>query len=231
MEGKTYMTTPSTTGTQRLDPRPGIAVYSRSYLNIYDWFVLGFGNSVVWQCPTALLMSWYERHVSSRHLDVGVGTGYFLDRCHFPAAEPTIALLDLNEEALRFTAERIRRYRPTIHRADVLEPLTIAQAPFQSIAMNYLLHCLPGDMHYKGQAFAHLGALLAGDGVLFGSTILADRAMERRLSRTFLEFSNRKGIFSNRQDTLATLEAELARHFTSHEVVVHGCVALFAARR
>jgi hypothetical protein len=57
------------------------------------------------------------------HLDVGVGTGYFLDRCTFPVAAPEVHLMDLNPNCLEKTARRIRRYRPVTHRCNVLDPI------------------------------------------------------------------------------------------------------------
>jgi hypothetical protein len=42
---------------------------------------------------------------------------------------------------------------------------------------------------------------------------------------------NRKGIFSNREDSLPELEAGLREHFVDTEVRVQGCVALFSGRK
>jgi hypothetical protein len=41
---------------------------------------------------------------------------------------------------------------------------------------------------------------------------------------------NRKGIFTNHQDSAAGLERGLATRFASHQLQVRGCVALFSAR-
>src|SRR5690349_19518201 len=94
----------------------GQAVYSKSTLGVYDWVVLGISNRFIWKCPTPLLREHYHQHLSANHLDVGVGTGYFLDRCRFPTARPRVALMDLNPEALAFTARRIARYQPETYR-------------------------------------------------------------------------------------------------------------------
>jgi ubiquinone/menaquinone biosynthesis C-methylase UbiE len=74
--------------------------------------------------------------VGVRHADVGVGTGYFLDRCRFPSATPNITLIDLNRECLATTARRIRRFKPTTYEANVLAPLNLGDARFDSIALN-----------------------------------------------------------------------------------------------
>ncbi len=199
-------------------------------LGIYDLLVLGLSNPLLWRCPTPAIVALYDRHVSDRHLDVGVGTGYFLDRCRFPSPSPTVALLDLNENALRYTEDRIRRYRPVSYVANVLEPVDVDLAPFRSIGVNYVLHCLPGDMRAKARVFAHLRPLLAEGGVLFGSTILGAGVSPSAPARALMGFYNRRGIFDNREDTREGLEAALAASFREHEVTLRGCVALFTAR-
>jgi len=88
----------------------GQAVYTRRNLALYDVVVLGLSNRLIWRCPTSRLLAHYNQHVSANHLDVGVGTGYFLDHCHFPAPDPPITLMDLNADALAYTAQRIARH-------------------------------------------------------------------------------------------------------------------------
>ena len=58
--------------------------YTRLLLNLYDPLVLGPVARFVWQCPAGRLVDGYRRHVRDRHLDVGPGTGYFLDRSGLP---------------------------------------------------------------------------------------------------------------------------------------------------
>src|SRR6266566_3010565 len=137
----------------------GTAVYTKPVLWMYDFFVLGFSNSYVWKCPSRRIQELYDTLASEKHLDVGVGTGYFLDRCRFPTTTPTIALLDLNPNCLRTTAKRLRRYRPACHVVDVLRPIDIGDTGFGSIGINYLLHCLPGNLKTKRAVFAHLKPL------------------------------------------------------------------------
>lgn len=68
----------------------GQAVYTKRTLALYDILVLGISNRLIWKCPTARLVDHYNTHLTANHLDVGVGTGYFLDRCRFPSATPQI---------------------------------------------------------------------------------------------------------------------------------------------
>jgi hypothetical protein len=68
----------------------GAAIYSKLFLSVYDFYVLGFSNSFVWQCPSRLILAFYNEHISGKQLDVGVGTGYFLDKCQFPVPIPRL---------------------------------------------------------------------------------------------------------------------------------------------
>ena len=96
----------------------GQAVYSKSMLAIYDWLVLRFSNRLIWKCPSKQILALYDRHVTANHLDVGVGSGYFLDRCRFPTDRPRLGLMDLNPNCLDATANRAARYQPEVYRAN-----------------------------------------------------------------------------------------------------------------
>ncbi len=209
----------------------GQAVYSQRTLWMYDWLVLGFSNTFVWKCPTRRLLRLYNEHVSGNHLDVGVGTGYFLDRCQFPGEHPRITLLDLNENCLQATADRIRRYEPRTRRADLFEPLEFeGQERFESIAMNYVLHCLPGTIESKSIVLENLKGVLAPGGVLFGSTILSQGVQRGWMARRLMALYNSKQIFTNTADSLAGLTTSLQSHFAEVDVETAGCVAIFVAR-
>src|SRR5439155_20122042 len=63
-----------------------VAVYTKSYLEaVYDPLVVHFSCRYAWKCPNRRVLDFYNEHVSACHLDVGVGTGYFLEKCHFPS--------------------------------------------------------------------------------------------------------------------------------------------------
>jgi len=211
------------------DVLAGQAVYSKNTLAVYDFLVLGLSNRFIWKCPTARLIEFYRSHLSANHLDVGVGTGFFLDHCPFPD-RPRVVLIDLNPNSLEATAQRIRRYEPRTYRRNVLERLELGEKGFDSIGMNYLLHCLPGDMHAKAASFDHVKAYLNPGGVLFGSTLLYGGVRRSTLAKGLMKFYNAKGIFHNTGDDLEGLRKELAGRFGESRVEVAGCAALFWAR-
>jgi hypothetical protein len=206
----------------------GQAVYTKRVLGSYDILVLGFSNRFLWKCPTDRLLHHYNQHVTANHLDVGVGTGYFLDHCRFPSQAPRIAMLDLNPNALDFASRRIARYRPEKYLLNVLEPISIDAATYDSVGINYLLHCLPGSIDSKAVALDHLKALMNRNAVLFGSTLLQGGVPRNWCAQRLMDIYNRKGIFSNRNDTLDGLERALRERFRDVTVEPVGCAALFA---
>jgi ubiquinone/menaquinone biosynthesis C-methylase UbiE len=208
----------------------GQAVYTKQALRAYDFVVLGVSNRFIWKCPTKRLVEHYDRHVTSNHVDVGVGTGYFLDKCRFPSPTPRIALIDLNQNTLDFASRRIARYKPETHRRSVLEPIRIDAAKFDSVGLNYLLHCLPGSIESKSVALDHLKALMNPNAVLFGSTLLQSGIERNWFAKRLMDIYNKKGIFSNQADDLDSLTEELRKRFKDVSVEVVGCAALFSGR-
>ena len=210
----------------------GQAIYSRRTLALYDLVVLGLSNPLVWRCPTRRILALYDDHVSDAHLDVGVGTGWYLDHCRFPSKAPRVALLDLNADSLATAARRIARYRPETYRADVLRPLATTIPPFRSIALTYLLHCLPGPMAQKAATtLDHLAPLLRPDGAVFGATLLSVGVRRSRVARALMLAYNAKGVFSNEADSLEALRAALGSRFQEVRLEVVGCGALFVATK
>jgi SAM-dependent methyltransferase len=209
----------------------GQVVYTPRTLRGYDVAVLGVSNRWLWRCPTPRLLELYDRHVTGHHLEVGVGTGYFLDRCRWPTPTPRLVLADLNEHCLAATARRLSRYAPQTVRYNVFEPWPLPERRFASIGLNYVLHCLPGDLRAKAVVFDHLQAALAPGGVLFGATILGDGVPRSWAARRLMAAYNRRGIFSNTRDRLADLDAILRERFPSVQMDVIGCVARFVVRR
>ncbi len=168
--------------------------------------------------------------VSSNHLDVGVGSGYYL-RNFLPQSTRRIALLDLNQNSLDATSKAINHFQPEIYCGDVLEPIEIKLDKFDSISVNYLLHCLPGDLADKGIMFKHLKSHLNDGGLLFGSTILGKGTKLNFFAKKLMGVYNKKGIFCNDNDDLESLLSSLNEHFTNVKVEVIGCVALFSGKK
>ena len=211
--------------------RAAEAAYTRQTLKLYDPFVHLFSNHLLWRCPTRLLIEQYNQNLSPWHLDVGVGTGYLLNKAKFPVVSPEITLLDLNKICLEVAAARLARYNPRTVQANIFEPLSPDIGLFSSISMSYLLHCLPGPIASKAVVFDRLRSVMAEDAVVFGATIFQRGVRMSKPAAAVMKYYNDKGIVSNRDDWPEDLERALMKRFEVVEVELHGMVALFEASK
>ncbi|WP_224242324.1 class I SAM-dependent methyltransferase [Hyalangium gracile] len=209
----------------------GQAIYTRWSLALaYDPVVLGYSNRFLWKCQTKRLLEMYDEYVSSNHLDIGVGTGYFLARCRFPSPRPRLALMDLNPNSLEYAARRTARYQPERYQRNVLEPLQLDVPKFDTIGMNYLLHCMPGALPEKAVVFDHVRPLLNPGGRVFGATLVQGDVPRSVWAQKLMDLYNRKGVFHNERDTVEDLKQALRQRFAESRVTVQGCAALFWAK-
>jgi ubiquinone/menaquinone biosynthesis C-methylase UbiE len=147
----------------------GQAGYNPFLLAIYDPFVLGFMARAVWRCPTPPVVERYREHLGRRHLDVGPGTGYFIEEGR-AASRHSGHLARPEPNVLARSSRRLAAMHPTLE-ADVTKLLPV-DGPFDSAAHNYVLHCLRGPMSQNAGAIPNVAAVLQPDGVLFGCTVL-----------------------------------------------------------
>ncbi|HET9879832.1 MAG TPA: methyltransferase, partial [Candidatus Limnocylindria bacterium] len=198
--------------------------YTPFFLKVYDPVILGFMTRVVWRCPTPLLVERYRRHIRPRHLDVGPGTGYFLERAGLAAGSP-VTILDPNEHVLDHASRRLQRLDITAVEADVLKPLPV-DGTFDSAALHGVIHCLPGPLSRKAAAVANVAAVLAPTGVLFGASLLGASGPHTWLARQILGANNRRGTFDNLDDTLDGLGEMLGASFEQVELETIGSMAV-----
>src|ERR1043165_996739 len=72
-------------------PRHSTKAYTKLGLHLYDPLIVNLVAPRIWGCDPDILVDHYREHVTSNHADIGVGTGYFLDRCDFEST-PRLAL-------------------------------------------------------------------------------------------------------------------------------------------
>jgi len=206
-----------------------LAAFNDWTLKYYDR-LLEFTCERIWRCPIDRTLALYQRYQSPRHLEVGVGTGYFLDRANLSVQGARLALLDINPHCLRHTAARLARFTPDVYQGSALAPIDPEGRRFDSIALNYVLHCMPGSLAEKGVAFANLRPLLNVGGTIFGSTVLRHGVVCALPARAFMRFYNARRVFCNLDDSLNDLERALKENFHEVRIEVIGCVAQFSAR-
>jgi SAM-dependent methyltransferase len=205
----------------------GQSDYSAALLRLYDPLVLGPIARFVWRFPVEEHAHFYPEHIRLNHLDVGPGTGYFLEHSGLPEGSK-VTILDPNPDVLRYVKRRLRQLDVTAVEADVLKPFPM-RGPFDSVGLSMVLHCLPGPMERKALAIENIARVMAPEGVLFGASVLGTSAPHTRLSRAFLWAFNRRGAFSNLDDTEAGLHDILGRWFHNVELKTVGGIAVFVA--
>ncbi len=210
------------------DADRGQVAFTRAGLALYDLLVFRGLCPWVWRCPNNRILAAYRQHLSNNHLEVGVGTGYFLDHARFSHAAPRVGLLDLN--TLPHTARRIACYHPEIYRADVLQPIVLDVRRFDSIALNYVVHCLPAPWPDKGVVFEHLKTLLKPGGRLFGATLVQGDVPQNAVAAGLMCWFNARGTLHNQADTRTRLVEGLEQHLSDVRVEQVGCVALGSGR-
>ena len=207
----------------------GQADYSPGFLRIYDGLVLGLFARFAWRMSTSEHVQLYREHIRPNHLDVGPGTGYFLEHADLPAGS-AVTIVDPNPNVLRYVTRRLERLDVTAVEADVLKPLPMP-GPFASAALSGVIHCLPGPMERKAPAVEHIAGVLAPDGVFFGMTVLGQSANHTWLGRWLLQAVNRRGTFDNLGDTAAGLRAILEPSFREVHIRTDRATATFVARQ
>ncbi|KAM0347367.1 hypothetical protein ACHAPU_004887 [Fusarium lateritium] len=218
------------------DSKTGAKYYSSLALTFYDLWVVKISSSFAWGCGTAsVLQPYFTGNFSRKHMDIGVGTGYFpaaaLQEIGDQEGSPRlITLVDLNQNSLELAMKRIDR--PNITRsilADALEPLPDSVPQFDSISLFYLLHCLPGPPEHKAVIFKNLKGNLNKGGVLFGATVLGKGVQHNLFGQLIMAAYNWAGLFDNRSDSEQVFAEALKEHFARVETEVVGRVLLFRA--
>jgi hypothetical protein len=180
-------------------------IYSKFVLKIHDWYVLWYNCRFLWECHAHYLLDLYNQHVSANHLDIGVGAGYFLDKCKFHNANVRLALIDSNINPLMTTSKRLLRYKPEVYQQDSSEPFGIGARGFDSIGMMNLLNYIPGDLRTKAIAFKYAEEVMNPGPELFGSTILYKGVKHNTLATLAIKYYNKNGPMVNINDSLEDL--------------------------
>lgn len=221
------------------DIAPSARIYVPFFLHLYDIVVLTLVNNYAWRCSTtSVLLPFFQQHVGEHaHLDVGVGTGYYLAASAAQLSKTkNVTIADLNPHTLDVAAARLKvaGYRGTIDslQHDVFRPFPDEmRGRFDSISIFYLLHCLPGRFPLKGShVFANLAPGLAPGGVLYGATVTG-KSRHSWFSGMLQWYLNRVGIFGNAEDTYEALADALRSAFEEVEIREVGVVAIFEARK
>ncbi|CAG7918034.1 unnamed protein product [Penicillium olsonii] len=205
----------------------GAWMYNRVMLAVYDIWVLGVVNTYAWHCPTKTMqLPFFKKHLSSRHLDIGPGTGYYLANAGIPATT-SVSVLDLNPNCLEDAKAALARPDLPTFLADVLEPLPLEEK-YGSISTFYLIHCLPGPLERKMVLYKNLKYHLEQDGVVYGTTILGTGVFNW-FGKIIMHFLNKGRVFDNRGDGEVGIREALKKDYKVVKTEVVGNIMFFEA--
>lgn len=197
--------------------------------NLYDVGLYRFVTQRIWRCPRSCLMDNYVENISDNHLEIGVGSGFFLEHTLCSDFVRRLVLLDLNKRCLIKSAKRLKFFTPQTRHHNILEPLESEEYKFSSAGMNYVLHCIPGGFWRNRRIFGHVQSQLEKGGVFFGATLIKQPMHTGIWSWSFMKLLNAFGIFNNTHQTVAELRRALEASFSEVEISMVGNAAVFKA--
>jgi hypothetical protein len=197
------------------------AIYTPLMLSFYDRLVHGLSNRFAWRCPTERMLDLYRNNLSSRHLEAGVGTGFFIDRAN-PGGFEQLTLLDINRHCLARSARRLARYQPLLCEANLLAHRRRARTGRQYRAH---LRAAGADASEADSDRSSAAGNEQGRRAVRGHD---PRPQDRAEWRGTV--SAAKGVFNNVDDDFEALSNCLKRRFDVVEIETKGCVTLFRAR-
>lgn len=207
----------------------GARYYGALTLPLYDLAVLRTVVPFAWRCALSKERALYDACVGTRHLDVGVASGYFLDHANWPVDVPHVTLMDLNPKSTQYAAHRLRRFEITEVVGDALQSFPVS-GPFDSIGLFHLLHCIPGSIAEKAQVLDNAASVLAPGGVVFGANVTPVDGPKNLFAQAVLSFSHRLGALNNSRDSHADMVDALTQRFDDVQTERVGCMTLWQAR-
>jgi len=205
------------------------ALYSKLLLSVYDLYVYKFAAPIAFRCPVENMEALYRKYCAKQHLEIGVGTGHFLQKAHEWRLLQDITLLDLNPNCLQITAEKLTGLTVSCHEANILKPLNLGNKRFGSVGLNFVLHCVPGSFKEKGVVFKSLKPYLLPEAVVFGSTAIYKSQQKNLLAPVVMNAYNALGIFNNKQDEKQDLIDGLSAEFKYVNIEQIGNILFFVA--
>lgn len=205
----------------------GSWIYGKLLLAFYDVLVMKL-MAFVWRCHSHRFVDFYNQNILDNHADIGVGTGYCLDKCqlHVPAR---LTLFDLSERCLEHCSRRLSRFDPELIIYDVCVPLKYDGPGFDSIALGGLLHCLPGDLAEKCKAFDHIQPITLPGTKIFGYMLMKRGVNGTVLSNLTCTILNAINVTNLANDNPESLHLELSQRFEDVTVQVTGNMVFFTA--
>lgn len=202
---------------------------SKVTVTFYDSVIINGISKYIWKCDPVIHVQRYQKYASSTcHLDIGPGSGYYLSRSNVKNAD----IVDINTSTLDRTKERVPVGNSFLE--NVFERPLATKKQYNSIALNRVLHVVPGDVEHKlGNLLDNLQPNMNDDCVLFGSTCAGVVFTERHSmpALAFMTLLSEFRIFHNDADYEENVELTLKKYFKEVDVSSHGSEIAFVANK
>jgi hypothetical protein len=130
--------------------------------------------------------------LKSNHLEIGPGSGYFLNPSNHNKNINKLKLMDINLPILKYSKNNLLKCYPNVKiiEHNIFED-KIELGDIESVGINYLLHCVPGNLEKK---IDKLVSNLPDNINIFGSSVINDTDKQNILSNLELKFLNKYGM-------------------------------------
>ena len=193
----------------------------------YDRLVNQINCEKVWKCSQKYIIDNYRKNINEKHLEIGPGTGYFLSKENLDIDLNKLTLIDINSPILDYSKNNLQSQYSNI---DIIcHDLFTCKIPdsvdFNSVGINYVLHCVPGNLQTKlDNLISNLGDNKYN---LFGASVICDPLHMNVIAEYELIFLNAFGIFNNNDDTYQELNEYLNKKGLKFTLEKQGYVAIF----
>ena len=183
---------------------------------------------------------------SKNHLEIGTVSVWLPIMASKDLSSTRYCLLDIDQSAVISAKQHmINAGVPSNHIQSIqgdalqIDKLSLPNdQPFDSVAISYVLHCIPGSLNHK------LPLILDGlsrldsvneNTIFFGSTITYpdindDASIEDKIGLHSMHLLQRVGIFNNGQDKHSDFDKIFSNYFNEYEIEKTGFVSSFCAK-
>ena len=193
----------------------------------YDRYVNQINCEKVWKCPQKHIINNYRVNIDCNHLEIGPGTGYFLKKENLNINFNKLTLVDVNRKILNYSKENLQSECSDVNVLchDLFTCEIPSSVDFNSVGINYVLHCVPGNLQTKlDKLISNLGENKYN---LFGASVICDPLHMNAIAEYELIFLNAFGIFNNNNDTYEELKEYLDNRNLNFSLKKQGYVAIF----
>ena len=197
----------------------------------YDLLVNKLNCKYIWRCNYNIINSLYDRNISKHHLEIGPGTGFFINKFKFD----NLTLCDINQDILDYSFDNLKNNSKNISKInfnlfDNLSQTNLNKnVKFESVGANYVLHCIPGKIEDKLLTLVHNLKKInkSHKCVLYGGTVINDPYYNTFLSNALIKCLNHFKIFNNKEDFSYNIINNLEKHNIKFDYSIVGCVFIF----